>query len=888
MQSGDAEQNLIRTPDRRVRVFVSSTLGELVDERRAVRSAIEQLRLSPIMFEMGARPHPPRALYRSYLAQSDVFVGIYWQRYGWVAPDMTISGLEDEFELADGMPRLMYLKRPAPDIEPRLSEMLKRLQSGDAVSYKSFSTAEELRLLVLDDLALMLTERFTPAAAPTSRGTQAAAPEPTTSLVGRGAEIDEIAGLVRSGRRLITLTGPGGVGKTRVALAVLDQLQRSWTGNTIFVDLSSVTDPQGVLVAIAVGSGIREEGRENVADALVRQLTAGHWLIVIDNFEQVLPAAPQLAALLERCPHLQLLVTSRGLLRLRGETEYRIRPLPVTDPTGSDDSGPAVTLFEERARSARPDFAVDDHNREAIIRLCRRLDGLPLALELAAPQLRLFAPDQLLARIDGWLTGQISDAAYADLPARQRTLRATVEWSHGLLDGPARTLFARLAVFSGGFTLDEAIQVCGWDGLEVTAGLGALLDHSLVSPTTRPDGQPAFAMLETIHAQARSRLAASGEEDSCFAALERQLVTVYRTAAPRLHSADQGPAALTLDARLGDLSATLTWLHARHRPLVGLISALGSCWVWGQLRGRIRHLPDVSGWLQELSVSDHNVHDDRTVDDRTVDDHPVDDNPVDDHPVDDHGPDRAALSWLHMGQLVNACRYPEANTMLRYWLPEMRLLDDRLYAMGLMVFGLSTRPDSAAQVRKARERLTRAVDLFTDCGYRAGLGYALTHLGDASLLDGKQDIAARHYRDALQISHELGDRNLNADAEFHLAAYSAQAANPSEATRHLRNAAPYYLDLAHVDGIARCLAVAAGIALSDGNELRGAELLGTAEALRAPLEVRPWPMIAVLEQRWSNKLRARLGDDFAPAVDRGRQRDGRRELADLLQPTVTG
>src|SRR4051794_25233329 len=150
----------IRTPDQRLRVFVSSTLGELADERQAARAAIEQLRLTPVMFELGARPHPPRALYRSYLAQSDVFVGIYWQRYGWTAPDMDISGLEDELRLSGDLPRLCYVKRPAPDMEPLLAEMLKTFERGDSASYKAFRDADELRELLLDDLALLLTERF--------------------------------------------------------------------------------------------------------------------------------------------------------------------------------------------------------------------------------------------------------------------------------------------------------------------------------------------------------------------------------------------------------------------------------------------------------------------------------------------------------------------------------------------------------------------------------------------------------------------------------------------------------------------------------------------------------------------------------------------------------
>ena len=153
-------ERAIRTPDQRLRVFVSSTLGELADERQAARAAIEQLRLTPVMFELGARPHPPRALYRSYLAQSDVFVGIYWQRYGWVAPDMEISGLEDELVLSGDLPRLVYVKRPAPDIEPGLAAMLDRIQSEDTASYKPFGDAEELRQLLVDDLAILLTERF--------------------------------------------------------------------------------------------------------------------------------------------------------------------------------------------------------------------------------------------------------------------------------------------------------------------------------------------------------------------------------------------------------------------------------------------------------------------------------------------------------------------------------------------------------------------------------------------------------------------------------------------------------------------------------------------------------------------------------------------------------
>ena len=233
---------VIRTPDRRLRVFVSSTLRELAEERRAVSRAISALRLTPVMFEVGARPHPPQDLYRAYLAQSDMFVGLYWEQYGWVGPGMEISGLEDEFELSRALPRLLYVKAPAPNREPRLTEMLARLEAQGSESYRHFRTPGELGRLVRDDLAMLLSERFAaarlrPAAAarpipheaspdgPSPHEARPSGPRPlpvdATSLVGREEAIAEVAGLAgRPGARLVTLTGLGGIGKTRLALAV--------------------------------------------------------------------------------------------------------------------------------------------------------------------------------------------------------------------------------------------------------------------------------------------------------------------------------------------------------------------------------------------------------------------------------------------------------------------------------------------------------------------------------------------------------------------------------------------------------------------------------------------------------------------------------------------
>ena len=206
---GGPPSTAIRTPDQRLRVFVSSTLEELAAERGAARAAIEQLRLAPVMFESGARPHPAQAVYRAYLEQSDIFVGIYWQRYGWVGPGMTISGLEDELRLAAGMPRLLYVKVPAPDMEPGLGRMLEAIGAEGTSSYKTFTDAGELRELIAGDLATMLAERFGGPARDGPAGRLL--PSPVTALVGRDADVEEVAGMLTAAdRRLVVLTGPAG------------------------------------------------------------------------------------------------------------------------------------------------------------------------------------------------------------------------------------------------------------------------------------------------------------------------------------------------------------------------------------------------------------------------------------------------------------------------------------------------------------------------------------------------------------------------------------------------------------------------------------------------------------------------------------------------------
>ncbi len=323
---------LIRTPDQRVRVFVSSALDELAPERAAVREAITQLRLTPVLFEAGARPYPPRELYRAYLAQSDIFLGLYWQRYGWVAPGSQISGLEDEYQLATDKPKLIYLKTPAQAREPALQRLLERIRSEAVASYQQFATPEELRERIANDLALRLTERFTTTPETLSGARLARLPLPRSRLIGREAELAHAHALLqRADVGLLTLSGPGGVGKTRLALQVAAEVASQFADGVAFISLAPLQDPTLVVLTIARALGVSQTRDDSLEERLLAYLEPRNQLLVLDNVEQLVVAAPLAAQSLELAPHLKLLITSREPLHVRGEQIVPVPPLTQPD-----------------------------------------------------------------------------------------------------------------------------------------------------------------------------------------------------------------------------------------------------------------------------------------------------------------------------------------------------------------------------------------------------------------------------------------------------------------------------------------------------------------------------------------------------------------------------
>jgi predicted ATPase len=596
----------IRTPDQRLRVFVSSTLAELAEERAAVSRAISALRLTPVLFELGARPHPPRELYRAYLAQSDIFIGLYWQRYGWIGPGMDISGLEDEFRLSQSIPRLLYVKTPAPDQEPRLTAMIAELQTDGTDSYRSFRSPRELGRLVRDDLALLLSERFTTGPAgrsassafDTDRRSQRSLPLTSTSLIGREHDIAEVSELLQKPEvRLVTLTGPGGIGKTRLAIAVGEQLDDRYPHGTVFVPLAAIAQPELVLPRIATAVGATVEGARGPLDVLVEHFAETPTLLVLDNLEQVVGVAPELNQLLARCPGLEILSTSRTVLRLRAEREYPVGPLTVPvfserPPMEALASLPAVRLFVDRAQAVRYDFALTEDNALAVVEICRRLDGLPLAIELAAARSRLLEPSALLGRLGNRLdalgTGPV------DLPERQRTLRATVEWSVGLLEDAERHMLATLSVFADGWTVDAAARVSDLTEDAALDLLDALAGHSLVH-VDATDAGPRFHMLEAVRELAAERLGASAD----LADVERRHAHYFGSL---VENADwpaerQAEWAEQLRTEEENLRIAIRWFLTHDiTPLPHIFRIL---WLFWQMRGR---MPEGRAWIDEVQL----------------------------------------------------------------------------------------------------------------------------------------------------------------------------------------------------------------------------------------------------------------------------------------------
>jgi predicted ATPase/class 3 adenylate cyclase len=458
---------------------------------------------------------------------------------------------------------------------------------------RGLSEPEQLFQLVTADPPLAFPPLITLDARPHNLPTQ------LTSFIGREQEVAELVALLGT-VRLLTLTGPGGSGKTRLALAVAEQVLDAFPDGVWFVDLSGVSDAAGVVPAIAQVLGVVDSAGHTLAVALAAYLRHRHLLLLLDNFEQVLEVALVVYDLLREAPQLTVVVTSRTLLRVEGEQEYAVAPLPLPE-LGVDRSvaalaqNAAVQLFVTRAQTLAAGFTLTAENAPTVAELCRRLEGLPLAIELAAARVKLLPPAALLARLDQRLP--LLTGGARSLPARQQTLRATIQWSWDLLSVGERVLFRRLGVFAGGWTLEGAEAVCNSDGdLEVLEGLASLLDQSLVHQTER-NGEPRFSMLATLREFALEQLAACNEGE----VLRRRHAGFYTARAEQAHERywyrgrAQEDVLQPLDPERDNLMAALAWAGEQHDALLGLRLATGlGMWFFVRSPGEGRR------WLERM------------------------------------------------------------------------------------------------------------------------------------------------------------------------------------------------------------------------------------------------------------------------------------------------
>jgi predicted ATPase/DNA-binding XRE family transcriptional regulator len=662
--------------------------------------------------------------------------------------------------------------------------------------------------LLADTLGLDAAERsaLLAAARPEAPPTPPALPErpllppALTPFLGRQAEVAAVVALVQDPTtRLVTLTGPGGIGKTRLAVRVGQEVARNYPDGVIFVDLAPLHDPALVLPSVATALGIREAPGRPLAELIAAFLRARSTLLILDNFEHLVEAAPVVTELLAAAPGVTALVTSRAPLRLRGEQEYPVPPLPLPETPAVTDlatiaANEAVAFFTAHARAARPDFHLTPETAHAVVAICRELDGVPLALELAAARIKVLPPAALLTRLAHrlpLLTGGARDA-----PARQRTLRDTIRWSYDLLSPDEQRLFRRLGVFAGGWTLEAAADIVNPPaGLDVLDGLTSLIDKSLVR-LSDTGAAPRYGMLETIREYALERLAASGEEGTTRARHAASFATLAELAEPGFFGPEERGWLDHCQAEFGNMRAALAWTADGGDPVVGLRLGAALRWFWITREG----LVEGCDWLERLLSRGVGAPADVRAKALLV-------VGVLRHlQPEDAKAARAAQESLALYQ-GDADAFGTARALLllgvldqdqgRVQCAEARLTQARetFHVLGATVweanalFWLGTGAlVEAADLDRARSLLEQAVQLYREVGYGSGVAMALANLGGVALAQGDLERAEAVGREALVLGWERGDRFRVAE-QFEELAFAAAVRGDGERAARLGGAA---------------------------------------------------------------------------------------------------
>jgi len=661
-------------------------------------------------------------------------------------------------------------------------------------------------------------------------------PTPRTSLIGREREVAEaVQFLSQPDVRLLTLTGAGGAGKTRLAIAVALAIAPRFTAGVQFVGLASITNADLVATALAKSLNLQQIANRTIPQLLSVYLRdSGPFLFVLDNFEQVLPAATLVAEVLAAFPKVKVLVTSRACLRIYGEQEFPVAPL---------EQNSAVQLFMQRATAVRPNFAMTAENSGAIQEICTRLDGLPLAIELAAARTKLLSPKAILDRLESRL--QLLTGGALDLPERQQTLRKAIDWSHGLLNEAEQKLFRRFSVFVGGCTLEAAEAVCNTNldlGIDLFEGLSSLVDKNLIQRMDVPDSEARFAMLETIREYALERLVASGEESATRRAHAAYCLVLAEEGNPELTSAERGKWLARCDLEVDNFRSALDWLFETKDIDWGLrvCTALFRFWEMrehlteGRTRletviqlagsGYIRERAKLNLLLGALTTAQGDFATARTFVDESLSLY---------EELNDEWGIAAALNASGVGARDRG-DYEAAQRDFERSLVCWRSLSDQV-TIARCLHNVANVAKVRGDYARAHSALREAAEIFERMHDRSGAAWSINQQGDIVREQGEVNAAGAHYERALKMFRDAGDRWGSARSLADLGYVYCEQRRYEKAHEAYREALQIFAELGHKRGVARALEGSACLAAARGQAERALKLAGAAEQLRRAL-----------------------------------------------------
>ena len=673
-------------------------------------------------------------------------------------------------------------------------------------------------------------------------------PQRSTSFIGRTDDVAALVDLLTSDDvRLLTMTGPGGIGKSRLAAEVVTALEPRFADGAAYIPLAPVSDPRLVPAAMARALDVIESAERSVIDNLTEYLKDKELLLLLDNFEHVVSAGPLLTQLLSRSPRIKILVTSRALLFVRGEQEYEVPPLDapsleVARDRGAEHSGfEAIELFVDRARVADPNFQPTPQNQRLIAEICTRLDGLPLAIELAAARIQSTAPEEMLARITNRL--DLLTEGPADLPERQRTLRAAIDWDYDLLTEAEQEIFRRLGVFSGGFSIPAAEAVIGTDypGAFILDTIESLEAKSLLEADRSSDPVERYSMLRTLREYAFDRLDAATETDPVKDRHAAFFTGLAEEAAPHLRQADQVEWLEVLDREHDNMRMALRWLAEKSDAEGELRLASSLAWFW-EFRA---HLSEGQRRLEEALARGENA-----------------------------SPPLRAVCLDFAGRLARGQgEYKRARSLTESSIQIFREIGDTGGLAGALK-SLGIIAAERGDLKSARSLYEESLELKKQVGDPRGIAEAQNNLGVVSRADGDLDAAIAYYDQALKYFGDAGDKQAMARILMNLGEAKMEQGEYPAAKAFIRGSLVLCQEVDSHWDIADLLELMASTVGATSIPEDAARLFGAAAALRellgAPL---PPSEQGIYEARLATVQGRLKGEDFTTAWKEGEAMD---------------